>query len=211
MGLKLLFSVHRSVGYISQTLKGSAVAAEAYNESLTIPLPVLGEADEMFQGRHPCLTVVDGRSFLVLQLSPAESRDGTTWGITFLDLKERGIEFHDLVSDEAKGIQAGAKEAKLAIPLRPDLFHLLREAHRLNKRLENAAYRAIKVAEKARRADREANAPKRRRGQPLKITHSPVEEEGYLHIRPLGLADRRSASSPRTYNPTGSVDQWGRS
>jgi hypothetical protein len=177
MGLGLLLGIHRSVGYISQTLRGSGVAVEAYNKSLTIPLPVLGEADEIFQGRHPCLTVVDGRSFLVVHLSPAESRDGTTWGVTLLDLKERGIEFHDLVSDEAKGIQAGVKDARLAIPLRPDLFHLLREAHRISWRLERAAYRAIKTAERARRADREANAPKRRRGRPLKITHSLVEAE----------------------------------
>lgn len=31
-----------------------------------------------------------------------------------------------LVSDGAKGISAGVKESKLAIPLRLDLFHLLR-------------------------------------------------------------------------------------
>jgi hypothetical protein len=177
LGLKLLLGVDRSVGYISQTLKGSGVVAEAYNRGLTIPLPVLGEADEIFQGRHPCLTVVDGKSFLVLHLSPAEIRDGTAWGITFLDLQERGVQFHDLVSDEAKGIQAGAKEAKLAIPLRPDLFHLLREAHRISGRLERAAYRAIKMAERARRAEREANAPKRRRGGPLKVTCPLVEAE----------------------------------
>lgn len=177
MGLDLLLGVHRSVGYISQTLKGSGASAESYNKSLTIPLPVLGEADEIFQGRRPCLTVVDGRSFLVLNLSPAESRDGTTWGVTFLELKERGIEFHDLVSDEAKGIKAGVKEAKLAIPLRPDLFHLIREAHRLSQRLEDAAYRAIKVAEKTRRADLEAHAPKRRRGGPLKVTQSQAEAQ----------------------------------
>lgn len=175
MGLKLLLGVDRSVGYISQSLKGLSVAAEAYNRSLTIPLPVLAEADEIFQGRHPCLTVVDGRSFLVLHLSPAQARDGTTWGVTFLDLKERGIEFHDLVSDEAKGIQAGAKEARLAIELRPDLFHLIREVHRLSQRLEEAAYRAIKMAEKAKRADREANTPKRRRGGPLKVAQPLVE------------------------------------
>jgi hypothetical protein len=96
LGLNLLFGATRSVGYISQTLTDAGERATAYNQGITVPLPVLGEADEIFQGRKPCLTLVDGRSFLVLKLTPAESRDGTTWGLTFLDLVERGIQFHDL-------------------------------------------------------------------------------------------------------------------
>lgn len=169
LGLELLFGIYRCVGYISQTLQQAGAAADTYNASLSIPLPVLGEADEIFQGRRPCLTVVDGRSFLVLHLSPAEARDGTTWGITFLDLAARGIQFQDLASDGAQGIRLGVQEAQLTMPLRPDLFHLLREAHRLGQRLERAAYRAIEIADRARRAEQEAQAPKRRRGRRLKV------------------------------------------
>ena len=116
LGLQLLLGTTRSVGYISQTLSAAGAQAEAYNLSLRVPLPILGEADEIFQGRQPCLTVVDGRSFLVVNLTPAESRDGTTWGVTYLpaaaaagsrppitggrlDLLQRGIRFHDLASD----------------------------------------------------------------------------------------------------------------
>lgn len=80
LGLQLLLGVTRSVGYISETLTAAGAQAAAYNLALRVPLPILGEADEIFQGRQPCLTVVDGRSFLVLNLTPAASRDGTTWG-----------------------------------------------------------------------------------------------------------------------------------
>jgi hypothetical protein len=177
LGLDLVFNVQRSVGYISQTLQEMGLAAAAYNVQIQIPLAVLGEADEIFQGRNPCLTVVDGRSFLVLNLSRAEKRDGTTWGLTLLDLLERGIQFHDLASDGAQGIRAGAEAAKLAVPLRPDLFHLLREAHKLSQRLERAAYQAIKLAERARRAEREGQADKRRPGRPLKVNVSPTQAE----------------------------------
>lgn len=177
LGLDLLFNVQRSVGYISETLQEMGLAAAAYNAQIQIPLAVLGEADEIFQGRNPCLTVVDGRSFLVLNLSPAEKRDGTTWGLTLLELLERGIQFHDLVSDGAQGIRAGAEAAELAVPLRPDLFHLLQEAHKLSQRLEKAAYQAIKLAERARRAEREDQAPKRRPGRPLKINVSRTQAE----------------------------------
>jgi len=169
MGLDLILSVSRSVGYISQTLATAGEQVTAYNLRITVPLPILGEADEIFQGRKPCLTLVDGRSFLVLNLTPAESRDGTTWGLTFLDLVERGIQFHDLACDGGAGLRAGVREAELVIPLRPDLFHILRDAHRLTQRLEGAAYQAMETAERARRADLEARGIIRRRGRRLKI------------------------------------------
>ncbi len=167
--LALLFGVRRSLGFISQTLQASGQRAQAYQAQYIFPLPFLGEADEIFQGGRPWLTVVDGHAFLVLHLAPAQARDATTWGLVLLDLEERGVQFHDLASDGARGILAGVREAGLAIPLRPDLFHLLRDAHRVSQTLERQAYRAIHQAERARRAAREAQAPKRRRGRPLKV------------------------------------------
>lgn len=187
-GLELLFGVHRSVGYISQTLQEAGAAAAASNASLSVPLPVSGEADEIFQGRRPCLTIVDGRSFLVLHLSPADSRDGTTWGLALLDLEGRGVRFQDLASDGARGIRAGLQEAELAVPLRPDLFHLLQDAQRVSRRLERAAYQAIQLADRARRAEQEAQVPKRRRGRPLKVA-LPREE-----------AEAREAEAISTYD-----------
>jgi hypothetical protein len=174
-GLELLLGVERSVGYISQTLQAAGQKATSYNQALMIPLPVLAEADEIFQGRQPCLTVVDGRSFLALNLTPAEARDATHWGLTFLELAERGIQFHDLVSDGAKGIRAGAQEARLGVPLRPDLFHLLQEAQPITRRLEHTAYQAIETVERVRQAEREAAASQRRRGRPLKVDRSLAE------------------------------------
>jgi hypothetical protein len=169
LGLDLILGVSRSVGYVSETLAMAGEQAMVYNLGLRVPLPILGEADEIFQGRKPCLTLVDGRSFLVVNLTPAESRDGTTWGVTYLELVERGIQFHDLACDGGTGLRAGLLEAELAIPLRPDLFHILQDAHRLTRRLEAAAYKAIENAERARRADLEARGLIRRRGPRLKI------------------------------------------
>ena len=78
---------------------------------------MLAEADEIFVDKVPCLTVVDGRSSVVLRLSPEEKRNGTTWGVTFLGLQEWGIELADPASDGARGIQAGATLAEVATPL----------------------------------------------------------------------------------------------
>jgi hypothetical protein len=169
LGLDLILGVGRSVGYISQTLMAAGERATAYNLEIRVPLPILGEADEIFQGRKPCLTLVDGRSFLVLNLTPAESRDGTTWGLTYLDLVARGIRFQDLACDGGTGLRAGVREAELIVPLRPDLFHLLQDAQRLTRRLEGAAYKAMESTERARRAHLEARGLIRRRGPRLKV------------------------------------------
>ena len=204
-GLELLLGVERSVGYISQTLQAAGQQATAYNQAMVIPLPILAEADEIFQGRQPCLTVVDGRSFLVLNLTPAESRDGTTWGLTYLDLVERGIQFQDLACDGGTGLRAGVREAKLSLPLRPDLFHLLQEAYRLTRRLEGAAYRAIDTAERARRAELQAQGLIRRRGRRLtsKVPWAQAQVEATQAIATYDtwawlLAEVRQALEPLT-------------
>jgi hypothetical protein len=189
-GLELLLGVNRSVGYVSETLTTAGERATEANLGLSVPLPILGEADEIFQGRQPCLTLVDGRSFLVLNLTPADARDGTTWGVTYLDLVERGIRFHDLASDGGTGLRAGVREAGLAIPLRPDLFHLLHEAHHVTRRLEGAAYKALEFAERARQADREARGLVRRRGPRLTVKV------------PLPQAEREEAAA------LARLDQW---
>jgi hypothetical protein len=97
-GLELLLGIERSVGYISQILSLVGEQAEARNQTLRLSLPILGKADEIFQGRKPCLTLVDGRSFLVVNLRSAVSRDGTTWGVTWLDLVKRGIQVSSSVT-----------------------------------------------------------------------------------------------------------------
>ena len=185
-GLRLLMGVERSVGYISQTLRRAGEQAKLQNRGIRVAQPVLGEADEIFQGRKPCLTLVDGRSFLALNLTAAPCRDATAWGLTYLEQVERGIQFHDLACDGGTGLRAGVKEAGLAIPLRWDLFHLLRDARRLTRRLEAAAYKAITTAERARRADMEAQGLIRRRGPRLKIdvslNQAEIDEEQAIYL-----------------------------
>ena len=175
--LELVLATHRSIGFISQTLQQAGEAASQQNQQLSLPHPILGEADEIFQGRNPCLTVVDGRSFAVIYLSPQEKRDATTWGVSFLELQEQGISFQDIACDGAKGIRSGIQQAELSAPLRPDLFHLLCDAHVLTRSLENKAYAAIEQTYKAQLAELEAQSPKPRRGRPLKVQKSMAEAQ----------------------------------
>jgi len=164
LALELLFDRHCAVGRISQTLQAGGQRAQQYNAKVTMPGPVLGEADEIFQARHPCLTVLDGRSFLVLHLAAAPDREGTTWGVTLLDLLARGLQFHDLACDGGTGLHKGMREASFPAPRCPDLFHLLRDGYQTTRLLEAAAYRAIAQAYRARSVEQEAQGPQRRRG-----------------------------------------------
>ena len=155
-GLELLFGVARSLGYISQTQQAGGMSAQAYNEGMRVPVAVLGEADEFLAGRKPCLTVVDGGSFLVHNLSAADRRDATHWGLTFLELPDQGMAFQDLASDGASGIRAGLGEAQLNAPLSPALFHLMPEPTQLQSRLEEGVYKAIRPVEISQQAEQEA-------------------------------------------------------
>ena len=207
--LDLLLGIQRSTGYISQKARQIGAAALEYTQNLSLPISVLAEADEIFQGQQPCLTLVDGRSFLVLSLSAQEHRDKTTWGCVLLDVQNQGVHFVDVASDGALGIQAGVREVSLTIPLRPDLFHLLREAHRVGQRLENRAYQAIEMAERARKAQAEQNQPKRRKGAPLKVKLALPEAEAQegQAIEQLDVWEWLSGEIRQALEP---IDRYGR-
>ena len=122
MLLDLLFDVQRSIGYISQTAQTLGAHALQYQQALNLPLQALAEADEIFQGRQPCLTLVDGRSVLILSLSAQEHRDEDRLGQVLLNLvgnalqytppagrvqisaRQQGSEVHVVVSDTGMGI-----------------------------------------------------------------------------------------------------------
>jgi len=111
-----------------------------------------------------------------LNLTPAEHRDGTTWGVTYLDLVARGVRFQDLVTDQGSGLLAGVREAQLTMPVRPDVCHVLDEGTQLTGQLERAAYGALTTAERTRRAAAEAQG-QRRRGPRLKVKVPLAEAE----------------------------------
>ena len=210
LGLALLFGIKRSVGYIQQTLAEAGARAADYNAQVTTTQPILAEADEIFQGRRPCLTVVDGHSFLLLNLSPADARDETSWGVTFLELEAQGFEFQDVVADGARGIAAGLAATGWELSIQPDLFHILQEAHPISRRLEREAYQAIAEADKSRQVAADAQQPRRRRGRPVqaKLPLPEAEAQESVAVETLDLwlwllHEVRLALEPIT--PTGHI------
>ena len=209
IGLALLFGIERSVGYIHGILAEAGERASALNEQTVARQPVLAEADEIFQGRRPCLTVVDGDSFLLLNLTPTDARDETSWGVTFLELEAQGIAFQDVVADGARGIAAGLAATGWELSIQPDLFHILQEAHPISRRLERIAYQAIAQADKSRQVDA-ANQQPPRRGRPvqakLPLAAAEIEEMAAIETLDLWLwllGEIRLALEPIT--PTGHI------
>jgi hypothetical protein len=208
-GLALLFGTQRSVGYISQTLQEAGQQAAAYNRQVVATQPVLAEADEIFQGRHPCLTVVDGHSFLLLNLTPSDTRDETSWGVTFLELGEQGFDFQDVVADGARGIAAGLAATEWEMSVQPDLFHIMQEAQPVSRRLERQAYQAIAEADKSRQVAAAAQQPRRRGRLPqakLPLAEAEAQEATAVETLDLWLwllHEVRLALQPIT--PTGHI------
>lgn len=208
-GLALLFGIERSVGYIHGILAEAGKRAATLNEQTVTSQPILAEADEIFQGRRPCLTVVDGDSFLLLNLTPADGRDATHWGVTFLELEEKGVTFQDVVADGARGIAAGLAATGWELSIQPDLFHILQEAHPISQRLERLAYQAIAAADKSRQVALATQQP-RRRGRPveadLPLDEAEEAESAALTTLDLWLwllGEIRLALEPIT--PTGQI------
>lgn len=207
IGLALLFGIDRSVGYIHGTLTEAGQRAATLNEQTVASQPVLAEADEIFQGRRPCLTGVEGDSFLLLNLTPADGRDETSWGVTFLELAEQGITFQDVVADGARGIAAGLAATGWELSIQPDLFHILQEAHPISRRLERLAYQAVAEADKSRQVAAAAQQP-RRRGRPVQANLPLAEAAENAAVATLDLwlwllGEIRLALEPIT--PTGQI------
>ncbi|MPZ12857.1 MAG: hypothetical protein GEU73_00250 [Chloroflexi bacterium] len=174
--LGAILKVPRSVGAIH------AVLAEAHRRALGLlpPAPralVAVDADEIFAADRPVLEVVERSSGRILALEPAEQRDETTWGCTFLDLAERGVTLASVAADGGTGLRAGARAAGLAEP-RLDHWHTLRDLGRSHRALEAEAYRRLEAADRSERAAvaetyRTAHGHRPRRGRPLQAATDP--------------------------------------
>jgi hypothetical protein len=106
--------------------------------------------DEIFQGSRPVLSVVDVASTYCCLLAAEQQRDADTWGVRLLELHEQGFAPLALISDAARGLQAGVQEAGLDA-CRADIWHPQRELGELARFLEKRAYSAIAAYDKLNR------------------------------------------------------------
>jgi hypothetical protein len=156
-----------------------ALAHEAMDRARDLPSPSLsrvrhGAHDEIFQSRVPVLVGVDVASTYCYLLSQEEHRDGITWGVRLLELRDRGFDPDAIICDGGSGLQAGQELAMPTTPRRGDVFHALQETAALITYLENRAYDAITVRSKLehKQAASERQRGRRDAGVSQKLRHA---------------------------------------
>jgi hypothetical protein len=149
--LLALFDYPMSIGTIHNIVHEAVGVAEFINSCQDLSTILVGAHDEIFQAGDPVLAGADVYSTYCYLLSQEDHRDGDTWGIRILDLRDQGFAPETIVGDAGKGMQAGQQQAIPTAGRQGDVFHVLNETQPLIRFLDNRAYDAIASLDKLQR------------------------------------------------------------
>jgi hypothetical protein len=149
--LRDVFGVHKSIGSICALAQQAACKAAAINARQDLSRVKAAALDEIFQNQKPVLAVVDVESTYCCLLGQEERRDGDTWGVRLLELRDQGFAPVSTVADGGTGLRKGVTQALPGVPCRADNWHALRDVGEAVRFLENRAYDAIKACDKLQR------------------------------------------------------------
>lgn len=107
--------------------------------------------DELFIQGTPILVGVDLDTSYLFCIRTSRSRDKHAWKEALEPAKAQGLAPIGMVSDDGKGLKAGAQLAFGDLLLHGDLFHGKYECLKVLTHLERRGYAAIEAAEKAER------------------------------------------------------------
>jgi hypothetical protein len=137
------FDHNISLGTVHNIVQSAIPQARHVNERQDLSGVRVGAHDEIFQHRQPVLVGVDALTTYCYLLSLEAHRDGDTWGVHLLDLRQRGLHPDSCIGDAGSGLRAGLKAALSDVPCRSDVFHALQEVQDVATTLENKAYQAM--------------------------------------------------------------------
>ena len=141
----------RSQGYIHNVAHRAMQRAQRLNQQQDLSAVGIGAHDEIFQAGQPVLVGVDVASTFCYLLSLEEQRDGVTWGVRLLELRDRGFDPQALIGDSGTGLHAGQTLALPGVPRRSDVFHVLQTLTPVVTALETRAYEALTACAKLER------------------------------------------------------------
>lgn len=166
-----------------------ALAHEAMDRARAVPSPSLapvrhGAHDELFHSCLPVLVGVDVASTYCYLLSQEEHRDGITWGVRLLELRDQGFDPEAIICDGGSGLQAGQELAMPTTPRRGDVFHAFQETEALITYLENRAYDAITARSNLehKQAASERKRGRRDAGLSQKLRHALLGEAQAIRL-----------------------------
>jgi len=161
--LRDVFHCPRSLGHIHNVAQAAMTRARQLNDQQRLSAVRIGAHDEIFQNGQPVLVGVDVASTYCYLLSLEEQRDGVTWGVRLLDLKQRGFAPRAVISDAGSGMAAGHALALPEVPRRGDLFQVTLELTPLVSALEKRAYQVLEACVKLERKQAQSERSKGRR------------------------------------------------
>jgi hypothetical protein len=177
---------HISLGTIHNIVQDAVAIARGINDQQFLGAINAALLDEIFQVQLPVLVGVDAASTYCFLLSQETHRDGVTWGVRLLELKERGLDPDAFIADFGSGLRAGCNLAYADTACWGDIFHGLHNVVAVVAALENQAYQAIAARDDL---ERKAATHQQRHGRAkpsltAKLTHAKPKEE-----QAIALAD----------------------
>ena len=141
--LEDIFDYKISIGSIHNIQQDVCAKADRINKSADLSPVEIGAHDEIFQGREPVLIGGCTQSTYCYLLKKEDSRDGTTWGMNLLDLKEQGFDPETVIGDGGQGLRAGLMAADFKAEFRSDIFHAVQDFTKVLFYCTNRAYGAM--------------------------------------------------------------------
>jgi hypothetical protein len=138
--LEAVFDFHGlSVGSVHNLVREAVEKARPINAGEDLRGIRVGAHDEIYQAGQPVLAGVDLDSTYCYLLRAAEHCDETTWGVSLLELSERGLALERTIADGGKALRAGQAAAWPLTPCDGDVFHAERDLSAVAYYLENRA------------------------------------------------------------------------
>jgi hypothetical protein len=181
-----LFDHPLSIGTAHNILRQAAHQAQCLNQQEDLSLIRIGAHDEIFQAQKPVLVGACVHSTYCYLLSQEDHRDGDTWGVRLLELRERGFAPQATIADFAGGLRKGQQQALPDVPCRGDVFHALRDFRTLSSYLDNRAYQAMATLEDLQRRQQHFEHRKGRKDRSLAMKAAACLRE---QQRAIALAD----------------------
>lgn len=182
-----------SEGTVHNVLQNAIGKADKINQSQNLSSIRAGAHDEIFSQRVPVLGGVEPVSSYVYLLEASDSRDEVAWWVALTDKHERqGLNLDISISDAARGLLAGVKQAFPNLDLRGDVLHAQMEVSKMLRYLENRAYASLDYLQRQER----------------KMDRAKKKHRGNRHSKTVTLARPAAARSVDLYDDLALLSRW---
>lgn len=168
---------------VHNILHQAAATAKALNDQQALGMIHEGAHDEIFSQGVPVLVGVEPRSTFAYLMEPADGRGEVDWWAALTDKHERqGLNLETSISDAARGLLSGVRQAFPQIDLRGDVLHAQMELSELLSYLENRAYGRLRQEDHEERRMQRAKTRQKGQGRSKKLALARSRAQKAVHL-----------------------------